>query len=122
MIKKIVLGLILCILHSVVNASEPEVSQKDFLLCPDPFEQPAEFRSKDQAVGVILDELSSGLNIKGVVVSGDKSYVIINQKIISEGDDWNGLKIDKIFPDKLILRYKNEIKEFNIKQEEENPL
>lgn len=108
-------------LVGVVYAADETFTLQDFALCPDPFEQPAEFRSKDQALGRILEDLSSGMNIKGVVLSGDRNYVIINENIISEGEDWNGLRVEKIFPEKMILRYKDEIKEFNIKQEVEKP-
>lgn len=116
----ILIALVLFSFLSInLMADEPEYSQQDFLFCPDPFRTPKEFYSSDRALATILSELSIGMNIKGVVISGKKSYIIVNDEIISEGDEWRGLKVEKIFPDKMVLRYKDEIKEFNIKQEEE---
>lgn len=118
-IKNLLLIILILMPLKLSIADELAYSVQDFLNCPDPFKAPSKFNSTERALGTILQELAVGMNIKGVVVSSDKSYVIIKEEIIAEGDIWQGLLVEKIFPEKMLLRYKDEIKEFHIKKKVE---
>lgn len=103
-----------------VLATEVEYNAEKLVQVRDPFKLPESFESDEQAVMDLIEKLSSGLQIKGVALSAASNYIIIDEKIVSEGDIWNKLMIEKIFPDKILLRYEDKIKELIIKQREEN--
>lgn len=114
-----VLLLIFTMSSFSIYAKEAEYTAEKLFKARDIFKRPATYESDEQAIMEMIEELSSGLNIKGVVLSPSNNYLIINERIFSEGESWNRLIIEKIFPDKLLLRYEDKVKELYIKQREE---
>ena len=74
----------------------------------DPFLPPEIFETKKTTAEELLKKLPfKSADIKGTVIDKDKRYVIIGTSIIKEKDMWQGLMIDKIEKNYLIVIYGN---------------
>ncbi len=74
----------------------------------DPFLPPEIFETKKTTPEEILKKLPfKSSDVKGTVIDKNKRYVIIGTSIIKEKDKWQGLVIDKIEKNYLIVIYYN---------------
>jgi len=70
----------------------------------DPFIPPVDFEEiKKEA-----QYLPIPIEIKGVVIDGERKYIILNEDIVEEKGNYQGMIIEKITKDFIILNYKNE--------------
>lgn len=52
-----------------------------------------------------ISEILSGINLEGILYSSYNSYVIINEKVLKEGERIGEAIIKKILPHKVIFKY-----------------
>jgi len=100
--------LILIIFISTMSLSIPAYTKEDL---KDPFIPPQGFRVKEKTEEEKLEELMKKLpfkpeDIQGVVMENDKKYVIINNQIVQQSDKFQGLIIEIIEKDHLVVIFR----------------
>ncbi|UCC95855.1 MAG: hypothetical protein JSW40_03680 [Candidatus Omnitrophota bacterium] len=104
--KKIVISLPFFLILCVGFAADEERVYFDLQTIRDPLLAPEGFRELGSDSQVYLEKVLSGVEIMGVVTDGDKKYVIINNNIIKEKGTWQGLVVDSIEKDYIVVIYR----------------
>ncbi|MDD4294049.1 MAG: hypothetical protein PHP69_00880 [Candidatus Omnitrophica bacterium] len=80
-----------------------QLSLRDPFVAPEGFED-FDLITTDKA---ILEDLVTKLVINGIIIDGNKKFVILNTKILGENEVWDKkLLIQKITKDGIIVKYK----------------
>ena len=72
----------------------------------DPFIAPEGFEKIEAQEEVLLEKILGDVKIMGIMIDGNKRYVIINNSIVKEKEAWQELLIDKIEKDRLTVIYR----------------
>lgn len=72
----------------------------------DPFIAPEGFEKIDDQSRILLGRVLDDMKIMGIVIAENEKYVIINDSIVKEKEEWQGLTIDRIEKDRLTVLYR----------------
>ena len=102
-----IFSIILLILMASVNFSLGAQPNINFNLesVRDPFIIPAVVEEIEEKDEDFLKRLPFTIEVKGIVVDKTAKFAIINDRIVKEKDNWEGLVIDEIEKEYLIVIY-----------------
>ncbi len=118
--KKVVFAILLCtILLSGIPQGESFAEDNQYIGLRDPFslslkEMSAELQEED-----LLKKLPFPVEIRGIVMKQGKKFIVINNDIVKEKDEWRGLTIDEISKEYLVVIYNQKKLKFFLKR---NPI
>ncbi|MFA6282256.1 MAG: hypothetical protein WCY05_07140 [Candidatus Omnitrophota bacterium] len=98
--KTALLFLVLFCLSTKISASQANFDSQEIR---DPFHIP-EGVEEISAENATL-KIPFVVNLKGVIIDGDKKYAIMNDSIVKEKDLWQGMIIEKIEKDYINVNY-----------------
>lgn len=76
----------------------------------DPFAAPAGLVQTSDESGI--SRIPFTVELKGIIMEGDKKYAVLNDSIVREKDSWRGITIEKIEADSVSVIYQG--REFKI--------
>lgn len=82
----------------------------------DPFAAPKGLEQTADESGI--SRIPFEIELKGIIIEGDKKYAVLNDNIVKEKDTWRGITIDKIEKDYInVIYFGNQIKIPFVKKE-----
>ena len=69
----------------------------------DPFAPPEGLEQSAEDSG--LSKIPFAIELKGIIIEGNKKYAVLNDNIVKEKDTWRGITIEKIEKDYINVIY-----------------